>query len=179
MSHIMPQAVVLNFNGKKPQIADGVFVASGAVVIGDVGIGQDSNIWFNTVVRGDVNWIRIGERTNIQDNSTVHVTSGTGPTTIGNDVTIGHNCVIHACTIGDFSLIGMGSTILDGAVVESHCFIAAGSVVTPGKRMPSGMMCMGSPAKPVRKLLDEELKFLARSARDYVTTAKGYEPDDD
>lgn len=171
---IMPQAVILMFKGKAPKLAPGVFVASGGAVIGDVEIGQDSNIWFNTVVRGDVNRIRIGERTNIQDNTTVHVTSGTGPTSIGSDVTIGHNCVIHACTIGDFSLIGMGSTILDGAIVESRCFIAAGSVVTPGKVMPSGMMCMGSPAKPVRPLNELELKFLAQSAKDYVKTAQAY-----
>lgn len=171
---LMTQAVILPFKGVSPKLAEGVFVASGAVVIGDVELGRDSNVWFNTVIRGDVNRIRIGERTNIQDNSTVHVTSGTGPTSIGSDVTIGHNCVIHACTIGDFSLIGMGSTILDGAVIEPRCFIAAGSVVTPGKVMPGGMMCMGSPAKPVRKLNDAELEFLEQSARDYVKTAQSY-----
>lgn len=171
---LMTQSTVLPFKGIEPKLAKGVFVASGAVVIGDVELGVDSNVWFNTVIRGDVNRIRIGERTNIQDNTTVHVTSGTGPTSIGSDVTIGHNCVIHACTIGDFSLIGMGSIILDGAVIESHCFIAAGSVVTPGKVMPSGMMCMGSPAQPVRQLNDAELGFLKQSARDYVRTAQSY-----
>ena len=171
---IMTQAVILPYKGIVPKLAEGVFIASGGVVIGDVELGRDTNIWFNTVVRGDVNRIRVGERTNIQDNTTVHVTSGTGPTSIGSDVTIGHNCVIHACTIGDFSLIGMGSTVLDGAVIEPRCFIAAGSVVTPGKVMPAGMMCMGSPAKPVRKLNDAELKFLEQSARDYVKTAQNY-----
>lgn len=170
----MPQAIVMPFGKIHPQCAEGVFLASGSVVIGDVVIGQDSNVWFNTVIRGDVNTIRIGERTNIQDNSTVHVTSKTGPTEIGSDVTIGHNCVIHACKIGDRSLIGMGSTILDGAVIEADCFIAAGSVVTPGKRMPSKMMCMGSPAKAVRPLTDDEMRFLSHSARDYVATAKMY-----
>lgn len=171
---LMPQAVVIPFQGIEPKLAEGVFIASGGVVIGDVELGRDTNVWFNTVIRGDVNRIRIGDRTNIQDNTTVHVTSGTGPTTIGSDVTIGHNCVIHACTIGDQSLIGMGSTILDGAVIESRCFIAAGSVVTPGKVMPSGMMCMGSPAKPVRALNEMELKFLQQSAKDYVKTANAY-----
>jgi carbonic anhydrase/acetyltransferase-like protein (isoleucine patch superfamily) len=151
-----------------------VFLASGSAVIGQVELGEDVSVWFNVVIRGDVNTIKIGARTNIQDNSTVHVTNKTGPTLIGSNVTIGHNCVIHACEIGDRSLIGMGSTILDGAVIESECFIAAGSVVTPGKRMPSGMMCMGSPAKPVRPLSSDERTFLLKSSLDYIATAKSY-----
>lgn len=170
----MPQSLVLPFGSKLPHLAEGVFLASGSVVIGDTTLGRDVNVWFNTVIRGDVHAIRIGDRTNIQDNSTVHVTAKTGSTTIGSDVTIGHNCVIHACTIGDRSLIGMGSTILDGAVIEAECFVAAGSVVTPGKRMPARMMCMGSPAKPVRPLTADEIAFLTRSALDYVQTARQY-----
>jgi len=170
----MPNAVVMPWQGHHPQLGKGVFIASGAAVIGRVELGDDVNVWFNTVIRGDVNTIKIGARTNIQDNTTVHVTSKTGPTTIGSDVTIGHNAVIHACTIEDMCLIGMGSTILDGAVIRSKCFVAAGSVVTPGKEMPSGMMVMGSPAKAVRPLRDDELAFLAASARDYVATAKSY-----
>jgi carbonic anhydrase/acetyltransferase-like protein (isoleucine patch superfamily) len=170
----MPNSLVMPWNGHHPKLGRGVFVASGAAVIGQVEIGEDSNVWFNTVIRGDVNTIKIGARTNIQDNTTVHVTSKTGPTVIGDNVTIGHNAVIHACTIEDYCLIGMGSTILDGAVIRSNCFIAAGSVVTPGKEMPSGMMVMGSPAKPVRPLTQAELDFLRKSALDYVETAKSY-----
>ena len=172
----MPNSLVMPWNGHHPKLGRGVFVASGAAVIGQVEIGEDSNVWFNTVIRGDVNTINIGARTNIQDNTTIHVTSKTGPTVIGDNVTIGHNAVIHACTIEDYCLIGMGSTILDGAVIRSNCFIAAGSVVTPGKEMPSGMMVMGSPAKPVRPLTQAELDFLRKSALDYVETAKSYGP---
>ena len=172
----MPNSLVMPWNGHHPKLGRGVFVASGAAVIGQVEIGEDSNVWFNTVIRGDVNTIKIGARTNIQDNTTIHVTSKTGPTVIGDNVTIGHNAVIHACTIEDYCLIGMGSTILDGAVIRSNCFIAAGSVVTPGKEMPSGMMVMGSPAKPVRPLTQAELDFLRKSALDYVETAKSYGP---
>jgi carbonic anhydrase/acetyltransferase-like protein (isoleucine patch superfamily) len=170
----MPNATVMPWQGHKPKIGKGVFVASGAAVIGQVELGEDVNIWFNTVIRGDVNTIKIGARTNIQDNTTVHVTSKTGPTAIGSDVTIGHNAVIHACTIEDQCLIGMGSTILDGAVIRARCFVAAGSVVTPGKEMPSGMMVMGSPAKAVRPLTEAELSFLGQSAKDYVETARSY-----
>lgn len=170
----MPQSHIIPWQGHHPQLADGVFIASGAVIIGQVSLAEDVNVWFNTVIRGDVNTIKVGARTNIQDNTTVHVTSKTGPTVIGNDVTIGHNAVIHACTIEDLCLIGMGSTILDGAVIGRGSFVAAGSVVTPGKIMPSGMMIMGSPAKPVRELTEQEKKFLQNSARDYVKTAQGY-----
>jgi carbonic anhydrase/acetyltransferase-like protein (isoleucine patch superfamily) len=172
--HLMPNAHFITWQGHSPKANKGVFIASGAAVIGQVELGDDVNVWFNTVIRGDVNTIKIGARTNIQDNTTVHVTSGSGPTQIGSDVTIGHNAVIHACTIEDQCLIGMGSTILDGAVIRSRCFVAAGSVVTPGKEMPSGMMVMGSPAKPVRPLTEAELSFLTKSAKDYVATAKSY-----
>lgn len=170
----MPNATVIPWQGHSPKIGAGVFVANGAAVIGRVELGEDVNVWFNTVIRGDVNTISIGARTNIQDNTTVHVTAKTGPTRIGQDVTIGHNAVIHACTIEDECLIGMGAVILDGAVIRSRCFVAAGSVVTPGKEMPSGMMIMGSPAKPVRPLTEAELKFLRQSALDYVATARSY-----
>ena len=170
----MPGSTVISWKGHQPKLGKGVFLATGAVVIGQVELGEDANVWFNTVIRGDVNTIRIGARTNIQDNTTVHVTTKTGPTVIGCDVTIGHNAVIHACTIEDHCLIGMGAVILDGAVIRSNCFVAAGSVVTPGKEMPSGMMVMGSPAKAVRPLTEGELAFLGRSAKDYVENARRY-----
>jgi carbonic anhydrase/acetyltransferase-like protein (isoleucine patch superfamily) len=172
--HQMPQSHIIPWQGHLPKIADGVFIASGAVIIGQVSLAEDVNVWFNTVIRGDVNTIKVGARTNIQDNTTVHVTSKTGPTVIGNDVTIGHNAVIHACTIEDLCLIGMGSTVLDGAVIGRGSFVAAGSVVTPGKIMPPGMMIMGAPAKPVRELTEQEKNFLQTSARDYVKTAQSY-----
>jgi carbonic anhydrase/acetyltransferase-like protein (isoleucine patch superfamily) len=172
--YIMPNAHLISWKGHHPKIKPGVFNASGASVVGQVELGDDVNIWFNSVIRGDVNTIKIGARTNIQDNTTVHVTSGTGPTVIGSDVTIGHNAIIHACTIEDQCLIGMGSIILDGAIIRTRCFVAAGSVVPPGKEMPSGMMIMGSPAKPVRPLTADEISFLGRSAKDYVGTAQSY-----
>jgi gamma-carbonic anhydrase len=172
--HQMPQSTVLPWQGHEPKLGKGVFIASGASVIGQVTLGEDVNVWFNTVIRGDVNTIAVGARTNIQDNSTVHVTSQTGPTVIGSDVTIGHNAVIHACTIEDLCLIGMGAVILDGAVIKRGSFVAAGSIVPPGKIMPSGMMIMGSPARPVRELTDQEKVFLATSAKDYVNTARSY-----
>lgn len=171
----MPHSIVIPWQGHQPVLGKGVFIASGAAVIGQVEMGDDVNVWFNTVIRGDVNTIKIGARTNIQDNTTVHVTSKTGPTVIGCDVTIGHNAVIHACTIEDLCLIGMGSTILDGAVIGRGSFVAAGSVVTPGKKMPGGFMIMGSPAKPVRELTAAERDFLQKSALDYVKTAKSYQ----
>jgi gamma-carbonic anhydrase len=170
----MPFSTVIAWQGHSPKIGRGVFIAGGAAVIGQVELGEDVSVWFNTVIRGDVNTIKIGARTNIQDNSTVHVTAKTGPTTIGSDVTIGHRAVIHACTIEDKCLIGMGATILDGAVIRSRCLVAAGSVVTPGKVMPSGMMIMGAPAKVVRPLTEAELAFFDASARDYVATARSY-----
>jgi gamma-carbonic anhydrase len=174
MPKIMPQSAIIPYKGVHPRLEPDVFVATGAVIIGQVTVGAHASIWFNTVLRGDVQSITIGEYTNIQDNTTVHVTAPHEKTTIGHHVTVGHNAVIHACTIGDYVLIGMGATILDGAVIESRCFIAAGSVVTPGKVMPTGMMCMGSPAKPVRTLTEKELQFLEKSATDYAETAKSY-----
>ena len=151
-----------------PTLGQGVFVADGSPVIGDVHIGDDSSVWFNVTVRGDVNYIRIGSRTNIQDGSTVHVTRNTGPTHIGNNVTVGHNVVIHACTISDLVLIGMGSVLLDGAVIESHVLVGAGTLVPPNKKIPSGTLFMGSPGKVIRDLTETELAFFAVSADNYV-----------
>jgi len=174
MLHKMPNVITGDFQGKRPEFGKDVFLASGSVVIGNAALGDEVNVWFNTVIRGDVNTIKIGARTNVQDNTTVHVTSKTGPTTIGSDVTIGHNCVIHACTIGNQSLIGMGSTVLDGAVIGERCFVAAGSVITPGKVFESGFMIMGSPAKAVRPLTEKELNFFLESAKSYVENARAY-----
>jgi carbonic anhydrase/acetyltransferase-like protein (isoleucine patch superfamily) len=170
----MDGARVITWKNIQPKFGQDVFLASGSVVIGDVTLGDHSNVWFNAVIRGDVQSIKIGSFVNIQDNTTVHVTSGTGATTIGDYVTIGHNAVIHACTINSRCLIGMGSTILDGAVIPEESFVAAGSLVSPGKTFPSGYMIMGSPAKAVRLLTAEEKAFLAVSAKNYVDLAKTY-----
>lgn len=168
MSFILPYKSVV------PTLHETVFVARNAVVIGDTHIGADSNIWFGVTIRGDVHEIRIGARTNIQDNSVVHVTRGTGPTYIGDDVTIGHGAVIHACSIGDLCLIGMGAVLLDNCVVESGAMVAAGALVTPNKVVKSGQLWGGSPARYMRDLTPEETAFLKISANNYVALSREY-----
>jgi carbonic anhydrase/acetyltransferase-like protein (isoleucine patch superfamily) len=166
--HIMP------FQGTHPTIADDVFIAPTAVVIGDVVIGAGTSVWFNCVIRGDVHEIRIGERTNIQDGTVVHVTGGKLGTYIGSDITIGHGAILHACTLEDSCFIGMGATILDGVVVESGAMVAAGAVVTPGKRVKSGELWAGNPAKLMRALSQPEQDFFPVSAAGYVSLAGRY-----
>jgi carbonic anhydrase/acetyltransferase-like protein (isoleucine patch superfamily) len=170
--------MIYEFLGRKPQFDDTVFVAPSADIVGDVRIGQEGSIWFNTTIRGDVNWIVIGSRTNIQDNTCIHVMNQTGPTKIGDEVTVGHSAMIHGCTIQDRALIGIQATILDKAVIESDCIVAAGSLVPPGKTMPSGYLCMGTPAKPVRKLTSEELDSIKEHADNYVKYARAYQQKD-
>jgi gamma-carbonic anhydrase len=167
-------AVILPYNGIMPSIHPDAWIAPNAVVIGDVHIGAFSNIWFGCVVRGDVNTIRIGERTNIQDGTIVHVTRKTGPTTIGSGITIGHQALLHACTLMDDCFIGMGATIIDGVVVEPGAFVAAGAVVTPNKRVLSAQMWGGNPAKHMRDLRPEEAAFIATSAQNYVELSQEY-----
>lgn len=154
-------------------MAESAYIEESAQVIGDVTIGEDSSVWFNGVVRGDVNHIRIGARSNIQDGSVVHVTHKTHPTVIEDDVTIGHSVTVHGCTIKSRVLIGMGAIILDGAIVEPDCVIAAGALVAEGVTIPSGWLAMGLPAKPVRELTDDEKAMLIKSAQNYV----GYKND--
>ena len=149
-------------------------MAPGAAVIGDVTLAAGVNVWFNVTIRGDVHHINIGENTNVQDNSVIHVTRGKFPTHIGNNVTIGHGAVVHACTIGDLCLIGMGSVILDGAVVEPRSMVAAGAVVTPGKVVKSGTVWSGVPAKEWRPMTQEETNYLPWSAKHYVELAAAY-----
>jgi len=166
--------LILPYNGILPRIHPSVFIADGAVIIGDVEIGADSNVWFNCVLRGDVHEIRVGERTNIQDGTIVHCTKNGHGTYIGSDITIGHNATIHACTLKDDSFIGMGTTILDGAVVESQAMLAAGAVLTPGKRIASGELWAGNPAKKLRDLSPDDISFFPKSAAHYVTLSKSY-----
>ena len=144
------------------------------IIVGDVKIGSKSNIWFNVVIRGDVEKIRIGKNTNIQDLTMVHCTTKGFGTTIGSNVTIGHNCVIHDCTINNNSLIGMSSTILDGAVVEKNSMLAAGSLLTQGKIVKSGEIWSGNPAKLMRKLSIDEVKFFKISADRYYKMSQEY-----
>lgn len=165
---------ILPYKGKLPKIHPTAFIAPGAVVIGDVEIGAYSNIWFGCVVRGDVNYIRIGERTNIQDGTVVHVTRVTSPTHIGSGVTIGHGAVIHACTLEDNCFVGMGATILDDAVIEREGMLAAGALLTPKKRLPSGELWGGNPAKLLRPLKQAEKEFFPQSAENYVQLGQEY-----
>lgn len=166
--------IILPYEGIMPTIHPDAFIAPGAVVIGDVHIGAHSNVWFGCVIRGDVNSIRIGERTNIQDGSVVHVTRKTGPTRIGSGITIGHKALLHACTLEHDCFIGMGATVMDGAVVESGAYLAAGAQLTPGKHVPMGQMWAGNPAKYFRDVRDEEAEFIGISAQNYVNLSSEY-----
>jgi carbonic anhydrase/acetyltransferase-like protein (isoleucine patch superfamily) len=150
------------------------YIAPGATVIGDVTLGDESSVWFGTVVRGDVMPIVIGARTNIQDGSVVHVTSGKSRTTVGDDVTVGHMVLLHGCTVESCVLIGMGSVVLDDAVIGADSIVAAGSLVAPGTRIPSGSMAMGRPAKVVRPLTEEDRVLVRNSCRAYVESARVY-----
>jgi carbonic anhydrase/acetyltransferase-like protein (isoleucine patch superfamily) len=158
----------------EPKVHSSVFIADGARIIGDVEIGRDSSVWFNTVIRGDVHYIRIGERTNVQDNTVIHVTHKKYPTIVGSNVTIGHSAVIHACTISDYCLIGMGAIVLDGAVVGRSSLVAAGAVVPMRMEIPEGVLAAGIPARIVRSLSDEEKASLVQSAQNYVDYVASY-----
>ena len=162
------------FQGKKPILHPTVFVADGARIIGDVEIGKDSSIWYNAVVRGDVHFVRIGERTNVQDGAILHVTHKKFSLNIGSDVTIGHGAILHGCTIGNKVLVGMGAIVLDGAIVEDQSMIAAGSLVLEGTVVPKAALVAGVPAKVKRLLTDEEKKTLEQSAQNYVNYVSSY-----
>lgn len=159
---------ILSYKGIFPKIHDSAFIAPSASVVGDVQIGEDSNIWYNCTLRGDVNDIKIGKRTNIQDGTVIHVTTDFQGTYVGDDVTVGHLAILHACTIEDFGFVGMQACVMDGAVVESHGMLAAGALLTPNKRVPSGELWAGSPAKYMRDLTDKERAYLKWSAPHYV-----------
>jgi gamma-carbonic anhydrase len=166
--------MILPYLDVTPRIAAGVFIAPTATVIGDVVVGADSSIWFGCIIRGDVNEIRIGERTNIQDSTVVHVARQKFGTYIGSDITIGHMALIHACTLEDRCFIGMRATVMDGCVVEEGAMIAAGAVLTPGKRAGRGQLWAGTPAKHFRDLDPEEQRQLAATGAHYVRLASSY-----
>ena len=160
--------MIRSFKGNTPRLHDSVFVDQSAQVIGDVVIGEESSIWMNAVVRGDVHWIRIGRRSNIQDNVVVHVMNDTHPTTIGDDVTIGHAAVAHGCTIGHRVLVGMGAILLNGATIGEDSIVAAGTLVTEGTIIPPRSLVMGSPGKVKRALSDSEVASILQYAQRYV-----------
>ncbi len=163
---------LLPYLDKFPVIGENVFLASGVKIIGEVEIGNDSSIWYNTVIRGDVHFIKIGKMTNVQDCSMLHVTNGKFPLIIGDKITIGHSVVLHGCILKDLCLIGMGAVILDGAVVEEKSMVAAGTVVTPGFVVPSGKLVAGVPGKIIRDLNKNEMDDIERSAERYKKYAE-------
>lgn len=165
--------MVKSYQGIKPDIDDTVFIAESADIIGKVKIEKNANIWYNTVIRADEQSIIIGENTNIQDGCVIHVGDNVG-TTIGKNVTVGHKALIHGCEIGDNTLIGMGSIVLDGAKIGEYTLLGAGSLVPPGKEIPSGVLAMGSPAKVIRNLSDIEKENITNSALKYIETANNH-----
>lgn len=170
----MNQTSLRAFGAHWPECGQGCYIDPAANVIGRVELGKDSSVWPQVVVRGDVNYIRIGERSNVQDGSVLHVSRPSKahpaglPLLIGSEVTVGHKVMLHACTIGDRCLIGMGSIILDGAVLEDEVLLGAGSLVPPGKRLTAGYLYLGSPVRQVRPLSQDELAFFRQSAENYV-----------
>jgi len=156
------------FGNKTPVISESAFISDDAIVIGDVEIGEDSSIWYGCVLRGDVNFIRIGTRTNIQDGSIIHVSSHDHPTILEDEITVGHRVTLHGCRVESGCLIGIGAILLDGVRIGRNSLVAAGSLVTPGTVIPPGSMVMGAPAKVKRELTDAELSGLETSWRNYV-----------
>jgi carbonic anhydrase/acetyltransferase-like protein (isoleucine patch superfamily) len=164
-------AIVRPYGGKAPRLHPSVWIADGATVLGDVEIGEGGSIWYGSVVRGDVNSIRIGARTNVQDASVVHVTTDTHPTRLGDDVTVGHRVVLHGCTVEDGALVGIGAVVLDGAIVGREALVGAGALVPPGMKVPPRTLVMGSPARVVRPLEDAEVAAILATTRRYVEYA--------
>lgn len=160
-------ASLITFKGKSPKIGERVFIAEGARLVGDVEIGDDSSVFYNAVLRADLAEIRIGQRSNIQDNVTVHLSTNVG-VYVGDDVIVGHNAVLHACTIDDRVLIGMGAIVMDGAHIKSNCIVGAGAIVTQGKEFPEGSLIVGSPAHIVRELTAEEIRKAHENALHYL-----------
>ncbi len=168
-------ALIKTLNGKSPQMGSNCFLAESATVVGDVIMGEHCSIWFNAVVRGDVHYIRMGNKVNIQDNAVVHCTYQKHPTNIGNNVSVGHNAIVHGCTIHDNVLVGMGAIVMDACVIESNCIIAAGAVLLEGTHVPSGSVYAGVPARKVKDLSPELFSGeIQRIANNYITYANWY-----
>jgi len=179
----MFKPIILPYKGIYPKIHEKALVMPGAVIIGDVEIGEDSNIWPGCVIRGDINYIRIGKRTNIQDGTIIHVTridlaqAGEGMTVIGDDVTVGHQAVLHACTLENASFVGMGATVIDGVIVKTGGMVAAGAMVPYRKTIPAGQIWAGNPAKFLREMKQSEKDYILQSAQNYVGDARQYMKD--
>lgn len=165
--------MIHKYKGRTPQVGQKVLMAAGSHIIGDVSLDDEVNLWFGAVLRGDVDSIKVGKGSNIQDNTTVHVSEGY-PTLIGDYVTVGHNCIIHACQIGNLCLIGMGTTVLDGAVIGEGSVVGANSLVTKNKVFPPNSLIIGSPAKVIRPLTEGEIQGIKKSAAHYIELAAEY-----
>ncbi len=166
--------MIRTFQGITPTIPQSCFIEETAVVIGDVVMGEDCSAWFHAVIRGDVNYIRIGDRTNVQDLCMLHVTHDRHPLIIGNDVTIGHNVVLHGCTIHNRVLVGMGTIIMDGAVIGEDSVVGAGALITEGTVVPPKSLILGSPAKVKRPVTEQELAWIGESAQNYIRYSRQY-----
>jgi carbonic anhydrase/acetyltransferase-like protein (isoleucine patch superfamily) len=165
---------IYELDGKAPRMADGAWVADSAQVIGDVELGENASVWFGVVIRGDTDTIRVGKRTNIQDQSMLHADLGV-PLTLGDNVTVGHQVMLHGCTIGDGSLIGIQAVVLNKAKIGRNCIVGAGAVVTEGKEFPDNSLIVGAPARAVRQLTDEQVQLLSHLADHYVDNAVRYQ----
>jgi carbonic anhydrase/acetyltransferase-like protein (isoleucine patch superfamily) len=168
--------IIKALNGVTPQIPDDCYIAENATIVGDVSMGNQCSIWFNVVIRGDVHYIKMGNKVNVQDNAVIHATYKTSPTNIGNNVSIGHNAIVHGCTIHDNVLIGMGSIVMDDCVVESNSIIAAGAVVVKNTRVESGSVYAGIPAKKIKDISEELISGeINRIANNYIKYSSWYE----
>lgn len=166
--------MIISYKDKYPEVANSAFIEESAVVIGDVKIGEDSSVWYNAVIRGDVNYIRVGNSTNVQDGVIIHVTVKEYPTEIGDNVTIGHGAILHGCRVMSNSLIGIGSIILDGAFIDEFCIVAAGTLVPPKAKYASRSLILGSPAKVMRKLSERDIEMIKEHALDYKELKEYY-----
>ncbi|HIG50999.1 MAG TPA: gamma carbonic anhydrase family protein [Candidatus Marinimicrobia bacterium] len=162
------------FENKQPHLGENVYISETAMVIGDITLGDEVNIWFGAVLRGDMHYIKIGNRTNIQDNSVVHVTTGVSPTNIGNGVTVGHGAIIHGCTIEDDCLIGMGAILMDDAVIGSGSLIGAGALIPPNMKIPKNSLVVGSPGKVIRQIKEVEREMILERPQEYIDLASIY-----
>ncbi len=166
--------MIIPYKGVAPVLASDVFVDQTALVVGDVEIGAGSSVWFYSVIRGDVNFVRIGEKTNVQDSCVVHVTHKKWPTHIGSETTLGHRVIAHGCTIGDRCLVGMGAVVLDGAEVGDNCIVGAAALVPPGMKVPGNSLLMGVPGKIVREIKSEDRDSIRNPVKEYALLAKEY-----